>query len=304
MSTITGNTEFNDCNNNGTVVGQAVFTGDSTNNGVIEGNAAFYDTAINSGEIVGAAAFLDDSQNNGDIGSECNTAPVIVQQPESVYAGPGGLSNAPMLFSVSTSDFTTAGFSIIAEENPWINVGWTIAATYGYNQVSTFFVSGSYEDKKDLNIGSIGGLPGEIYYATINCKLDNPIGEVQANEVFFIKGDLPSITQESNQGIINLTEGEPLSFPFAAFSWASSVIVGLSNGSTINDPLIGESEFNTEFDVDSLNNRRKIALTYFNLNRAATLEDNNVTWWFRIRDVFGTSIAPNEIRTYVTPAQT
>lgn len=291
MSTITGNTEFNSCDNNGTVAGQAVFTGDSANNGVIEGNAAFYDTAINEGEIAGAAAFLDDSQNNGEIGFECTAAPVITQHPEGIYAGPGAENN-----------FTDAVFSIRAEENPWINVSWTIAATHGYNQVTTFFVSGSYEDKKDLNIGSMGGLPGEIYAATINCKLDNPLGEVHANETFFRKGGLPSITQEASYGSIYLTEGEPLSFPFMAFSWADSVIIGLSNGSMLIDPPVGESEFSTAFDVDSLNNRRKIALTYFNLNRAATMEDNNVMWWFRIRDAFGSTVAPNEIRTYVTPA--
>lgn len=318
MSTITGNTEFNNANNNGTVEGETSFNGDSTNtgnivgdayfsdtstnSGTVEGNAAFYDTASNGGEVTGAAAFLDEAQNNGEIGAACVSAPVITQQPESVYAGPGGQNNAPMLFSLNASNFESASFSVRAEENPWVSVNWTLNVTHGYNNSQAFFVSGKYEEVKDLNISNIGGLPSDIWYSRVNCNLNNPLGEVNTNEVFFKKGNLPTITQEANYGQITVTEGDELVFPFNAFSWADNATVGISNGNMMVDPVVVEGEFNTVFDSDSLNGGRKIVMGQLNLGRPASLEDNNTRWWFRISDVFGSNLAPNEISVYVNPA--
>lgn len=317
MSTIAGNAEFNNSNNNGTVEGEASFDGDSSNagtvvgvayfsgpsanNGTVDGNAAFYDDSANNGEVTEAAAFLGNAENNGNTGAICLSAPIITQQPENVYAGPGVGGNAPMLFSLNASDFQSAVFSVRAEENPWVSVNWTLNLTSGYNNTQAVFVSGKYDDVKDLNIATIGGLPEEVWYATVNCNLNNPLGEVNTNEVFFKKGELPTITQEANYGQITVTEGEELIFPFNVFSWSNAATVGISNSNMLVDPVVAESEFNTIVDSESLNGRRKIVMGQLNLGRPATIEDNNTQWWFRVSDVFGSSMAPNEIVVHVNP---
>jgi hypothetical protein len=317
MSTIIGDAEFNNSNNNGTVQGETSFNGESgntgtvvgdayfsdtsANNGTVDGNAAFYDAAVNSGEVTEAAAFLDEAQNNGEIGALCVSAPVITEHPQNVYTGGSGEGQI-MLFSTSSGDFTSSTFSIRAEENPWIDVRWSIAMTYSYNSTYTTSVNGSYNDVKDLYIGSIGGLPSDVREATINCTLANGIGEVNAIPAIFKKGGNPSITQEASYGQITVTEGDAIIFPFNAFSWANTVTVGISTGNTIFDPVVVESEFNTDFDVNSLDGRRKIVMGQLNLGRPATLEDNNTQWWFRISDIFGSGMAPNAIYVYVNPA--
>ena len=274
MSTITGEATFNNSNNNGTV----------------DGRAAFYGESANNGDITGAAAFVDGAQNNGEIGALCDAAPVVTESPESLFTGP-------------QIGFEDTSYSVVAEENPWVDTTWSIEVTSGYNNKQTVFVSGAYDDVKNLDISTIGGLPGGIWKAEINCNLSNPMGETQTDTAIYKQGHPPTIAQEANGGNINLTEGDNIVLPFSAISWADNVTIAVANGPMPSDPVVFEMEFATQVNTDSLDGGRKITLDYLNLNMPATLEYNNASWWFRITDVYGTSIAPNQIYTYVTAPQ-
>jgi hypothetical protein len=307
MSTITGDAEFNNSNNNGTVAGESSFNGDSvnagtvsgvayfsdtsTNSGTIEGNAVFYDTAVNTGEVTEAAVFLDEAQNNGEIGVECTAAPVITQHPENVYNGPSG-------------SFVGTSYSVRAEENPWVDVSWNVLMNFGGNAGMSYSIAGPYAEWKDLTIPYMGGLPGEARRATINCRLSNGVGEVHATEAEYISGDPPALVLPPDSGnvdadTVNVTEGEPLIFVFSATSAAYTVTVGATRGSITSDPIAFEGEFNTTFDVDSLVGRRKIALAYLNAGRLATREDNGV-WRLKITDPIGSTLSPYDITVNVT----
>jgi hypothetical protein len=292
MSTITGDTVFNDSNNNGTVNGTATFTGDGSNTGTVDGNAAFYDNSANIGEVTEAAAFLDEAQNNGEIGAECAAAPVITQHPQSIYVG-------------NLGNIADATFSIAAEENPWIDIEWSIFLRHGYYSGSQLYVGDRYPTRNTIAIGTmLGGQPSDIWGATINCKLQNPFGEVHATEAKWIRGEPPALVLPPDFDnivvhIVNITEGEPLIFVFRATSAADAVTVGATRGNLINDPIAFEGEFNTAFDVDSLVGRRKINLAYLNAGRAATREDHGV-WRLKITDPIGATLSPYEITVNVT----
>ena len=307
MSTITGDAEFNNSNNNGTVAGESSFNGDSvntgtvsgiayfsdtsTNSGTVEGNAVFYDTAINTGEVTEAAVFLDEAQNNGEIGVECTAAPVITQHPENVYNGP-------------LDSFVGTSYSVRAEENPWVDVSWNVLMYFGGNAVMPYSIAGPYAEWKDLVIPYLGGLPGDaIKRATINCRLSNGVGEVHATEAEYISGGppalvLPSSFENIEVDTVNVTEGQPLVFVFRATSAASSVTVGGTRSGQIADPTDFEAQFNTAFDTGSLVGRRKIDLAYLTV-RNATRQDNGI-WKLKITDPIGATLSPYDITVNVT----
>jgi hypothetical protein len=303
MSTITGNAEFNNANNNGTVegessfngssentgtiVGDAYFSDTSANNGTVDGNAGFYDTAVNNGEVTDAAAFLDGAQNNGEIGVECTTAPVLVQHPQTIA---GSANNAV--------------FSIVAEDNPWVHVEWGIFLHSGYYSGNTIYHSGLYPDVNSITIANfLGGMPNadQIWKITVNCKLENPFGVVHANEAYLLTGPAAQLTappSEFNSSVVNVNEGEPLIFIFSANSAANKVVVGATRGSQMVDPIVFESEFDTSFDVDSLTGRRKIPVGYLNGRPATRLDSGQ--WWLRITDMIGGSMSESFITVNVT----
>jgi hypothetical protein len=267
MSTITGEAEFNNSNNNGTV----------------DGNAAFYGDSSNNGEVTEAAAFLDGAENNGEIGALCTVAPVITQHPQTIV---GSANNAV--------------FSIVAEDNPWIHVEWQIFLHSGYYSGNTIYHSGLYPDVNSITIANfLGGMPSAdaIWKITVNCKLENPFGAVHANEAYLLTGPAAQLTappSEFNSNVVNVNEGEPLIFIFSANSAANKVIVGATRGSQMTDPIVFESEFDTSFDADSLTGRRKISVGYLNAGRPATIEDSG-QWWLRITDMIGSNMSESFI---------
>jgi hypothetical protein len=216
MSTITGNAEFNNANNNGTVegessfngtsentgtvVGDAYFSDTSTNGGTVEGNAAFYDNAVNIGEVTEAAAFLGEAENNGTIG-EVMTTPQIIEQPQSVkkLAGAGD-----------------ATFEITGDGS-MLNCNWTQGSCGG--------PYGKYSEYRIINISDPG--QGQARACDVLCKLENPAGEVSGNLAVCIFGVFPTVEFTEYPGDVTLNEYSNLSLSLAGTSNDDKVYISL-----------------------------------------------------------------------------
>jgi hypothetical protein len=188
MSTITGEAEFNNSNNNGSIDGTATFNGDSQNSGEIEGtaifndsaenngtveNGVFYDNASNNGEVVDFAVFLDGAQNNGTAGTVVTEPPAITQQPVSVCVNSGIGGN--VLFTAAAS-------------GDLVNHKWVVdGVDREENEGRGVAYSGN---SAELNL-SINY--GQAYQANVKCRFYNPIGSVETDAVVANVGPLPTV---------------------------------------------------------------------------------------------------------------
>lgn len=214
MSTITGNAEFNNANNNGTVegessfngtsentgtvVGDAYFSDTSTNGGTVEGNAAFYDNAVNIGEVTEAAAFLGEAENNGAIG-EVMTAPQITEQPQ------------PVKKLAGTGDATFE----ITGDGSMLNCNWTQGSCGG--------PYGKYSEYRIINVSDTGF----ARTCDVLCKLENPAGEVSGNLAVCIFGVFPTVELTEYPGDTTLNEYANLSLSLAGTSNDDKVYISL-----------------------------------------------------------------------------
>jgi hypothetical protein len=218
MSTIIGNTEFNNSNNNGAVTGEAVFNGDSTNVGIvvgdayfsdtstntgtIDGNAAFYDTAVNSGEVIEAAAFLGEAQNNGEIG-QTMTEPEITAQPQTVKK----------LSGTGNAEFSISG------EGAMLNCNWTNGSCGG--------PYGKYAEYRVITIDDPG--QGQSRACDVLCKLENPAGQTTGNLALCIFGVFPSVDFTQNPGNITVDEYTDVTLNLNGTSNDDKVLLTLVN---------------------------------------------------------------------------
>jgi hypothetical protein len=267
MSTITGDTEFNNSNNNGIVTGETSFSGDSANtgtiigdayfsdssenNGVVDGNAAFYDGAVNSGEITEAAVFLDGAQNNGEIG-EAMTAPQITEQPQTVKK----------LSGTGNAEFMISG------EGAMLNCNWTDSSCGG--------PYGRYAEYRVITINDPG--QGQSRVCDVLCKLENPAGQATGNLALCIFGVFPTVAIVGFPGDITVDKYANIAFSINGTSNDDSVSVALVNAS--NAAVIGNAAEIT--DIDGNYSRQNIVVAS-NIPYSA----NNTSVKLKVSDSFG-----------------
>lgn len=188
MSTITGEAEFNNANNNGSIDGTATFNGTSQNSGEVEGsaifndsaenngtveNGVFYDNSSNNGEVVDFAVFLDGAQNNGTAGTIVTEPPAITQQPVSVCVNSG--NGGGVLFTAAAS-------------GDLVNHKWVVdGVDREENEGRGVAYSGN---SAELNL-SINA--GQTYQTNVKCRFYNPVGSVETNVVVASVGPVATV---------------------------------------------------------------------------------------------------------------
>lgn len=188
MSTITGDTEFNNANNNGSIDGTATFNGTSQNSGEVEGsaifndsaenngtveNGVFYDSSSNNGEVIDFAVFLDGAQNNGTAGTVVTEPPAITQQPASVCVNSG--NGGVVLFTAAAS-------------GDLVNHKWVVD---GVDREENEGGGAAYSgNSAELNL-SINA--GQTYQTNVKCRFYNPIGSVETNVVVASVGSVATV---------------------------------------------------------------------------------------------------------------
>jgi len=193
MSTISGQAEFNDSDNNGTVNGAAVFTGDSSNtgtvdgnatftdnsqnNGTVDGNAAFYDNTVNNGEITEMGAFAESAQNNGDVSTLVTEPPSIATQPIGLCATGGNVT-----LTASASGY-------------FVNHKWVVDNVEREENEGGGVAADGTSATLNLSINQ-----GQQYKTNVKCRFYNPIGSVDT-AVAVVNVGTPAIVQDPHVAV-------------------------------------------------------------------------------------------------------